>query len=69
MKMRSAGLAFTVLMVIGHTSCGAVKRALDDANAEIRKISPVLAGLERDKKMLMVGSMYQVETGQVEFLS
>jgi hypothetical protein len=29
----------------------------------------VLAGLERDKKVLMVGSMYHIETGQVEFLA
>jgi carbonic anhydrase len=114
MEFACAVAGAKVVMVMGHTSCGAIKGAIDGAKlgnltallekltpavaavknfngertsknpdfvnavatenvkltlAEIRKISPVLAGLERDKKMLMVGSMYQVETGQVEFLS
>jgi len=102
-----------VVMVMGHTSCGAIKGAIDGAQlgnltglleklnpavravkgfegartsknadfvnavatenvrltmAEIRRISPVLAALERDKKILIVGAMYHVENGAVEFL-
>src|SRR5664279_3395757 len=114
MEFACAVAGAKVVMVMGHTSCGAIKGAIDGAklgnltallekltpavnavkdfngprtaknadfvNAvamanvkltleEIRKISPVLAGLERDKKILLVGSMYHVETGQVEFLT
>jgi carbonic anhydrase len=36
---------------------------------EIRRISPVLAGLEREKKIMLVGAMYKVESGEVDFLS
>jgi len=102
-----------VVLVMGHTSCGAIKGAIDGAklgnltallekltpavravkdvagprtskNAafvdavatenvrltllEIRRISPVLAGLEREKKILLVGAMYQVESGNMQFL-
>jgi carbonic anhydrase len=35
---------------------------------EIRRISPVLAGLEREKKIILVGAMYHVESGVVQFL-
>ena len=35
---------------------------------DIRRISPVLAGLEREKKILMVGAMYHVESGEMQFL-
>jgi carbonic anhydrase len=114
MEFACAVAGAKVVMVMGHTSCGAIKGAIDGAklgnltallekltpavnavkgfdgartgknadfvNAvatenvrltleEIRKVSPVLAGLEKDKKILMVGSMYHIETGQVEFLS
>ena len=102
-----------VVLVMGHTSCGAIKgaiagaklgnltallekltpavqaakvqsgpRSADNAafvNAvatenvrltlnEIRRISPVLAGLEHDGKIMLVGAMYLVESGQVQFL-
>jgi carbonic anhydrase len=102
-----------VVMVMGHTSCGAIKGAIDkvqlgnltallhrlqpavaavtnfpgertsknpafvDAVAtanvrltldEIRRISPVLRSLEADQQILMVGTMYDVATGQVSFL-
>src|SRR4029077_6590621 len=102
-----------VVLVMGHTSCGAIKGAIDGAklgnltallekltpavravkdvagprtskNAafvdavaaenvrltllEIRRISPVLAGLEREKKIMLVGAMYHVESGEMQFL-
>ena len=103
-----------VVLVMGHTSCGAIKGAIDGAklgnltgllekltpavaavkdaagprtskNAafvdavatenvrltmqEIRKISPVLAALEKEGKLVIAGAMYHVETGAVEFLA
>lgn len=103
-----------VVLVLGHTNCGAIKGAIDgvqlgnltqllaklrpavdalhdfpgehsshnkafvDAVAtknvqltleNIRQISPVLNKLEQDKQIKMVGAMYNVATGQVEFLS
>jgi len=103
-----------LVVVLGHTSCGAVKGACDgaelgnltallakirpaadavkgfkpeertSANAEfvakvteqnvrqtvsdIRKDSPVLAGLERDGKIKIVGAIYDLKTGKVAFL-
>lgn len=114
MEFACAVAGAKVVMVMGHTSCGAIKGAIDGAklgnlsallqkltpavkavknvpgersgkNAafvdavatenvrltlrEIRKISPVLAGLEKNKKIVMIGAMYNVGTGAVEFLS
>ena len=102
-----------VVMVMGHTSCGAIKGAIDkvqlgnltavldrlqpavaavtdfagartsknpayvDAVAtanvrltldEIRRISPILRSMEAEKQLLLVGTMYDVATGQVSFL-
>jgi carbonic anhydrase len=102
-----------VMLVMGHTNCGAVKGAIDkvqlgnltqlvekiypaveamsnfpgektsknleyvDAVAtknvqltvdNIRKISPILAELEQQKKIMIVGAMYSVKTGKVDFL-
>ncbi len=102
-----------LVLVMGHTNCGAVKGAIDkvqlgnltqllekiypaveamsnfsgeksshnpeyvDAVAtknvqltvqDIRKISPILADLEQQKKIMIVGAMYSVKTGKVEFL-
>jgi len=103
-----------VILVLGHTSCGAVKGACDNAelgllsgllekikpavNAvktpsqeslrnsknidfvdevavmnvsltidEIRKRSKVLAEMERDGEILLVGAMYNVASGKVSF--
>jgi carbonic anhydrase len=100
-----------VVLVMGHTACGAIKGAIDDAqlgnltglldkikpavaathyegersskNAEfvdevaktnviltvgaIRKRSDVLGGLERDGKIKIVGSMYRLAGGRVDF--
>ena len=103
-----------VILVLGHTSCGAVKGACDDAelglltgllkkikpavNAikipsqeslrnsknidfvnevaimnvtltidEIRKRSKVLAEMEHDEEILIVGAMYNVASGKVTF--
>jgi len=102
-----------LVLVMGHTSCGAVKGAIDqvqlgnltqllekiypavealsnfpgdkssknlpyvDAVAaknvqltveNIRKISPILADLEKQKTIMIVGAMYSVKTGKVDFL-
>lgn len=102
-----------VLMVMGHTSCGAIKGAIDGVRlgnltavldrlrpamaavtgvagertsknpafvdavaaanvrltlAEVRRTSPILHSLETAGKLVMVGTMYDVATGQVTFL-
>ena len=102
-----------LILVMGHTNCGAVKGAIDkvqlgnltqllekiypaveamsnfpgeksshnpqyvDAVAtknvqltvqDIRKISPILADLEQQKQIMIVGAMYSVKTGKVDFL-
>ena len=102
-----------LVLVMGHTNCGAIKGAIDkvqlgnltqlvekiypaveamsnfagekssknleyvDAVAaknvqltvqDIRKISPILAELEQQKKIMIVGAMYSVKTGKVDFL-
>jgi carbonic anhydrase len=114
MEFATAVAGAKVVLVMGHTSCGAIKGAISGAklgnltallekltpavkavkdvsgprtaaNAafvdavatenvrltlqEIRKISPVLAGLEKDGKILMAGAMYHVESGEVQFLA
>jgi carbonic anhydrase len=100
-----------VILVMGHTSCGAVKGAIDNAElghltgllarikpavaatayagkrsskdaafvdavarsnvlhtlAVIRSQSSVLAGLEKDGKIKLAGSMYHLADGRVEF--
>jgi carbonic anhydrase len=102
-----------VVLVMGHTACGAVKGAIDGAQlgnltglldkikpaveathyvgertsknaefvdevaktnvrltiGEIRRRSEVLAALERDGKIALVGSMYHLAGGRVDFLS
>jgi carbonic anhydrase len=102
-----------VILVMGHTSCGAIKGAIDGAElgnltglltkikpavdathydgerssknaafvdevagtnvrltiAAIRQRSPVLAALEKDGKVRIVGSMYHLSGGRVEFFS
>jgi carbonic anhydrase len=101
-----------VVLVMGHTACGAIKGAIDSAKLgnltglldkikpavaatqfsgersskndafvdavaatnvrqtmdEIRKRSDVLAGLEKDGKIKIVGAMYYLVGGKVEFL-
>jgi carbonic anhydrase len=102
-----------VVLVMGHTACGAIKGAIDGAKlgnltqlldkikpaveatqyagerssknyefvdavavtnvrltiADIRRRSQVLAGLEKDGKIKVAGSMYHLSGGRVEFLS
>jgi carbonic anhydrase len=102
-----------VVLVMGHTSCGAIKGAIDGAElgnltgllnkikpavdathydgerssknaafvdevastnvrltlAEIRRRSATLAALEKDGKISIVGSMYHLSGGRVEFFS
>ncbi|WP_109124994.1 carbonic anhydrase family protein [Dyella sp. C11] len=102
-----------VVLVMGHTACGAIKGAIDNAKLgnltglldkikpavdatqfngdrsskndayvdavaatnvrhtidEIRRRSDVLAGLEKDGKIKIVGSMYHLVGGAVEFYS
>lgn len=102
-----------VMLVMGHTNCGAIKGAIDnvelgnltgllqkirpavdamkdfpgehssknlayvDAVAaknvqltveNVRKISPILAKMEQDKQIMIVGAMYSVASGKVDFL-
>lgn len=103
-----------LVMVLGHTSCGAVKGACDDAKlghltgllakirpavkavkdvpvgqrtsanhafvnkvatenvretvANIRRRSPILAGLEKSGQIKIVGGMYDLQTGKVSLV-
>lgn len=102
-----------LVLVMGHTNCGAVKGAIDNVqlgnltqlleklkpaveamkdfpgerdshnNAyvtavatrnvqltveNVRKISPILAKMEQDKQIMIVGAMYNVSNGKVDFL-
>jgi carbonic anhydrase len=100
-----------VVLVMGHTSCGAIKGAIDNAElgnltgllakikpavaattytgertsknyafvdavarknvditiADIRKLSPVLAGMESSGAIKIAGAMYSLQTGVVDF--
>jgi carbonic anhydrase len=102
-----------VVLVMGHTSCGAIKGAIDDVKlgnlttllakikpavaattfsgersskndgfvdavakkhveltvADIRKRSPVLVDLEKKGSIKIVGAMYNLETGAVDFFA
>jgi carbonic anhydrase len=102
-----------VVLVMGHTACGAIKGAIDNAElgnltgllakikpavaattytgerttknsafvdavarknveitiANIRKDSPVLAGMESNGAIKMAGAMYNLETGVVDFFA
>jgi carbonic anhydrase len=102
-----------VVLVMGHTACGAIKGAIDNAElgnltsllakikpavaattytgdrtsknyafvdavarknveltiANIRKDSPVLAGIESNGAIKMAGAMYNLETGVVDFFT
>jgi len=113
LEFACAAAGAKVVLVIGHTACGAVKGAIDgvelghltallgkirpavaateyagertstnadfvDAVArtnvmrtvqDIRQRSGVLAGLEKDGKIRIAGSMYHLLGGRVEFLS
>jgi len=113
MEFACAAAGAKVILVMGHTACGAVKGAIDGVelghltgllnkikpavaattysgertgkNAafvdevaktnvlrtvdNIRRQSTVLAGLEKDGKIKIVGSTYHLVGGQVEFLS
>lgn len=112
MEFATAAAGAKAVIVMGHTSCGAIKGAIDnvvlgnltlllarfkgavdateysgdrsgkdsgfvDAVATthvkqtvelIRQRSPVMAGLERDGKIKIVGSMYDIKTGRVELV-
>lgn len=113
MEFACAVAGAKVVLVMGHTACGAVRGAIDNAELgnltgllnkikpaidktvysgdrsgrndtfvdevaktnvamtieEIRKNSPVLKKLEEEGKIKIVGSMYQLVGGKVEFLS
>ena len=112
MEFACAVTGAKVVLVLGHTSCGAVKGAIDDVVmgnltgllarikpaipatkydgekssknpsyvdavartnvvlglAEIRRRSPVLEGLEKKGSIQIVGAMYDLSNGMVEFL-
>jgi carbonic anhydrase len=113
-EFASAVVGTKLLVVMGHTSCGAVKGACADAQlgnltalladikpsveairashepnqnlceaphvdhiaednvrrtiADIRAQSPVLAGLEQEGKLKIVGAMYDISNGRVTFM-
>ncbi|MHA7845444.1 carbonic anhydrase [Serratia sp. D1N4] len=113
MEFACAVAGAKVVLVIGHTGCGAVRGAIDNAELgnltgllnkikpaidktvyegersgknydfvdavaktnvmmtieDIRKNSPVLKKLEEEGKIKIVGSMYHLAGGKVEFLS
>jgi len=113
MEFACAVAGAKVILVMGHTSCGAIKGAIDGAKLghltellakikpavqatqyagertgkndafvdavaktnvrmaleEVRRRSEVLAGQERDGKILIAGAMYNLIGGRVEFLS
>lgn len=113
MEFACAAAGAKVVLVMGHTACGAVQGAIDnvelgnltgllkqikpavdatkyegdrtgrnmafvDAVAvtnvrhtmdEIRRRSEILASLEKQGKIKIVGSMYHLDTGRVEFLT
>lgn len=113
MEFACAAAGAKVVLVMGHTACGAVAGAIDNVelghltgllkviqpavkatkytgersgkNAEfvdavaktnvqhtvdaIRKNSPILAGLEKQGKIKIVGSMYDLSNGMLTFLS
>jgi carbonic anhydrase len=113
MEFGCAASGAKLVLVLGHTSCGAVKGAIDDvvlgnltgllsrikpaiaetkfdsgkssknasyvdavartnvvlALAEIRRRSPILAELEKKESIKIVGAMYDLITGMVDFLS
>jgi carbonic anhydrase len=111
LEFACAAAGAKLILVIGHTSCGAIKGAIDSVElghltellnkikpavaataysgertsknaafvdavaatnvrrtvADIRTRSSVLAGLEKDGKIAVVGSMYHLAGGRVEF--
>jgi carbonic anhydrase len=113
LEFACAAAGAKLILVIGHTSCGAIKGAIDGVElghltellnkikpavaataysgersgrnaafvdavaatnvsrtvADIRTRSSVLAGLEKSGTIAIVGSMYHLQGGQVEFFS
>lgn len=113
LEFACAAAGAKLVLVIGHTSCGAIKGAIDGAElghltellnrikpavaataysgersskdaafvdavaatnvrrtvTDIRTRSSVLAGLEKDGRIAIVGSMYHLQGGRVEFFS
>jgi carbonic anhydrase len=111
LEFACAAAGARLVLVMGHTSCGAIKGAIDAAElghltellnkikpavaatayggerssrnaafvdevaatnvrrtvADIRARSSVLAGLEKDGKIAIIGSMYHLQGGRVEF--
>ena len=112
MEFACAVVGAKVVLVLGHTACGAVKGAIDDVVlgnltgllarikaaipetkfdgekssknasyvnavarenvmlglAEIRRRSPILEGLEKKGSIKIIGAMYDLATGVVEFV-
>ncbi|WP_396601216.1 carbonic anhydrase family protein [Algibacter sp. R77976] len=117
MEFASAVAGSKLVIVMGHTACGAVKHAIDNTDAasmnmnalndllneikpsvaltekngevssknvdftnsvinnnaiktveDIRKMSPVMASLEKEGKIKIVAAVYDMETGKVKFI-
>jgi len=113
LEFACAAAGAKVVLVMGHTDCGAVKGAIDNVNLgnltgllakikpavdatkyegkrtgsniefvdmvakvnvqntidDLRKRSEILSSMEKDGKIKMVGAMYNLKTGKVEFMT
>jgi carbonic anhydrase len=113
LEFACAAAGAKVVLIMGHTSCGAIKGAIDNVQLgnltgllakikpaidathyegertgsniefvdkvarvnvqntidDLRKHSEILASLEKDGKIRIVGAIYHLDTGKVEFLS
>lgn len=113
LEFACAAAGAKVVLVMGHTDCGAIRGAIDNvklgnltgllakikpavdatkyqgertgSNTEfvnlvarsnvqntiddLRKSSDILASMEKDRKIKMVGAMYHLESGKVEFMA
>ena len=67
-----------LVMVIGHTSCGAIKGACDGVKVtkknviltmdNIRERSELLHNLEKEGKIMIVGGVHDLSTGKINYI-
>jgi carbonic anhydrase len=113
LEFACAAAGAKVVLVMGHTDCGAIKGAIDNVDLgnltgllakikpavdatkyqgqrtsknlefvdmvarvnvqntldNLRSLSPILASMEKDGKIKMVGAMYHLSNGKVEFMT